>query len=348
MLSMSNWIKKGVVWGVLALSISPLAYSRGPDFRNQSQITEIPLDGRVNMPLHMDFDSHGNLWVGAFKEGKMLRYTYNGEMQTYDVVAQNIDPASGPMNLYADLRDDSVWFSALGDYIVNLKVDGTVKTYSIPSAHSMPMGVRGDAQGNIWFAEMFTNKIGVVRPGGNIDEYDIPYKGALPTGLTVGPYGNVWFVMSGVGKIGVFHPNDGSFQQYNLPMGAHPMGISYNDKGQSTTLVWFTETVGNHIGSIAPLTGKITLYRIPTLASMPMMVMEDSMGDVYFTEMAGNQIGKLNVANGSYQMQEFKVPTMAAAPMGLSMNPRTDAMWFTEVMRNRLGVMPPMGSMPGM
>lgn len=341
MARITSWLKSSVVLGAVLISFSPLAGARGFfDLRNQNQITEIPLDGRVNMPLHMDFDSHGNLWVGAFKEGKMLRYTYNGDMQTYDVAVQNIDPATGPMNLYADLRDDSVWFSALGDYIVNLKVDGTVKTYSIPTPRSMPMGVRGDSQGNIWFAEMFTNNIGVIRPNGAIEEFPIPNRMALPTGLTIGPYGNVWFVMSGVGKIGKFNPNDRTFTEYSLPVGAHPMGISYNDKGQSTTLIWFTETIGNHIGSISPLTGKITLYRIPTLMSLPMMVMEDMMGDVYFTEMSGNQIGKLNVADGTYRMQEFKIPTAVSAPMGLSMNPRTNAMWFTEVMRNRLGIMP--------
>lgn len=341
MLSMSRWVKNGVVCAALLAFLSPAAYGRGfLDFRNQNPITEIPLDGRVNMPLHMDFDSHGNLWVGAFKEGKMLRYTYNGEMNTYDVAVQNIDPASGPMNLYADLRDDSVWFSALGDYIVNLKVDGTVKTYAIPSPHAMPMGVRGDVKGNIWFAEMFANKIGVIRPDGRIDEYPVPNRMALPTGLTVGPQGNVWFVMSGVGKIGVFRPADGTFGEYELPRGAHPMGISYNNKGQATTLIWFTETIGNHIGSISPQTGEIKLYRIPTPMALPMMVMEDTMGNVYFTEMSGNQIGKLNVADGSYRMEEFKIPTAVAAPMGLSMNPRTDAMWFTEVLRNRLGVMP--------
>ena len=317
----------------LFMAASVPVHARG-FFNNDAQITETPLDGRINMPLHMDFDPQGNLWVGAFKAGKMLRYTYNGETLIYDVAIQNIDPAKGPMNIYADPRDSSVWFSALGGYIVNLKVDGTLKTYTIPSDKSMPMGIRGDSRGDIWFSEMFTGKIGVVRNDGTINEFDIPNRLSLPTGLTVDKYDNKWFVMSAVGKVGVLR-DTGKFEEYSLPVGAHPMGISYS-KSQASDLIWFTETIGNKIGSINQA-GQIKLYRIPTMMALPMMVMEDMVGDVWFTEMSGNQIGKLNVSNGSYTMSEFKIPTAMSGPMGLSMHPSNGTLWFTEVLRNRLG-----------
>jgi virginiamycin B lyase len=319
----------------LFIAASAPAQARG-FLNNSAQITETPLDGRVNMPLHMDFDPQGNLWVGAFKEGKMLRYTYNGDTRVYDVSPQNIDPGKGPMNLYADPRDNSVWFSSIGGYIVNMKVDGTQHTYTIPTANAMPMGVRGDSKGDIWFSEMFSGKIAVVRANGTINEYDIPNKLALPTGLTVDKYDNKWFVLSGVGTIGVLRTT-GQFEEYGLPIGAHPMGISYN-KSQASDLIWFTETIGNQIGSVNQQ-GQIKLYRIPTILAMPMMVMEDMMGDVWFTEMSGNQIGKLNVSNGSYRMSEFKIPTALSAPMGLSMHPTDGTLWFTEVLRNRLGTL---------
>ena len=142
--------------------------------------------------------------------------------------------------------------------------------------------------------------------------------------------------MSGVGKIGVLRTT-GKFEEYNLPVGAHPMGISYN-KTQVSDLIWFTETIGNQIGSINQQ-GQIKLYRIPTILALPMMVMEDMTGDVWFTEFSGNQIGKLNVSNGSYKMNEFKVPTAMSGPMGLAMHPTDGSLWFSEVLRNRLGTL---------
>lgn len=336
MKQVKSWWNIALMMGAALLIIGSVPAEARGFLRNQAEITEIPLDGRINMPLHMDFDPQGNLWVGAFRDGKMLRYTYNGQTQVYDVAVQNIDPAKGPMNLYADPRDSSVWFSALGGYIVNLKVDGTVRTYTIPSANSMPMGVRGDSQGDIWFSEMFTNNIGVVRKNGTVQEFAIPNRGALPTGLTVDKFDNKWFVMSGVGKIGVLRAN-GKFDEYKLPIGAHPMGISYSSS-QASDLIWFTETIGNKIGSITQ-DGQIKLYRVPTALALPMMVMEDRAGDVWFTEMMGNQIGKLNVSNGSYRMSEFKIPTAMSGPMGMAMHPANGSLWFSEVLRNRLGTM---------
>lgn len=318
-------------------------------FNPPAEITEYRLDSRVSMPMHMGFDDQSNLWVGAFRDGKLLRYTYNGETQVYDVTTQDIDPSRGPMNLWVDPRDGGVWFSAIPANIVNVKVDGTVHTYDIPTPRSMPMGVSGDTHGNVWFSEMFGNKIGVIRPSGQIEEFDIPHKLSMPAGITVDRYDNKWFAMTAPGKIGVLRAN-GTFGFYNLPIGAHPMGIQHS-RHQKTDLVWFTETVGNSIGSISPLTGKIQLYRVPTFASVPMMIMEDALGQVWFTEFAGNQIGFRGL-NG--RILEYDVPTRAAGPMGLDINPRDQSIWFTEVLRNRIGRMvnpsvpsgPPMPPMP--
>lgn len=345
----SKWLSSWMVLTGAVLALAAIPSEARRFFNDRIEITEYSLEGRVNMPLHMDFDEQGNLWVGAFRDGKMLRYTYNGDTQVYDVERNDIDPSKGPMNIYADPRDGSVWFSAIGNYIVNLKVGGVVTTYSIADPKAMPMGVRGDSKGNIWFSEMFNGNIGVIRNDGKMESFQIPNRMALPTGIAVDGYDNKWFAMSGVGMIGVLRAN-GTFGEYNLGIGAHPMGIS-RSLHQKSNLVWFTETVGNKIGSINPVTGEMKLYRIPTVLSMPMTVMEDEYGDVWFTEFSGNQIGKLNVSDGSYRVTEYKIPTMMGAPMGLAMHPNNGSVWFSEVMRNRIGYLinplaPPVPPMP--
>jgi len=296
-----------------------------------AKITEIPLTTKVSMPLQMGFDDLSNLWVGAFHDGKILRYTYNGDTQVYDVVSQAIQPARGPMNMWVDRQDGSVWFTAIPAKIIHMQIGGTMTTYKVPSPRSMPMGISGDSQGNIWFAEIFNNTIGVVRPSGKIDEFKIPQFFSMPAGLTVDRNDNKWFAMTRPGKIGVMRAN-GSFNFYNLPPRAHPMGIHYS-KHQKTDLVWFTDTIGNSIGSITQ-DGQITLYRIPTKAAIPMMVMEDGLGQVWFTEFAGNQIGMLGLDG---KIKEYKVPTHMAGPMGMDINPGDQSIWFTEVLRNKVG-----------
>lgn len=298
-----------------------------------ADITEIRLDSRVSMPLHLAFDDASNLWVGAFRDGKMLRFTYNGETQVYDVEAQDIEPSRGPMNMWVDPRDGSVWFTAIPSNIINLKVDGTLITHDIPTPRSMPMGISGDSRGNIWFAEIFNNSIGVVRSTGVIEEIKIPHRFSMPAGLTVDRYDNKWFAMTAVGKIGVLRAN-GKFDFYNLPPRAHPMGIKYSPH-QKSDLIWFTDTIGNSIGSITQ-SGKITLYRIPTLVSVPMMIMEDGVGQVWFTEFGGNQIGMLGLDGN---IVEYDVPTRVSGPLGLDINPRDQSIWFTEVLRNKVARM---------
>lgn len=313
----------------LAVSSNPVQARRF--FNPPADITEIRLDTRVSMPLHLGFDDDSNLWVGAFRDGKILRFTYNGETQVYDVEPQDIEPSRGPMNMWVDFRDGGVWFTAIPGKIINMKADGSMTTYDIPTPRSMPMGISGDTHGNVWFAEMFNGRIGVVRPSGTIEEFRIPHRLSTPTGLTVDRYDNKWFAMAGLGKIGVLRAN-GKFDFYNLPPRAHPMGIQHS-RHQKSDLVWFTNTIGNSIGSITQ-DGKITMYRIPTWASMPMMIMEDMLGQVWFTEFSGNKIGMLGLDK---KITEYTVPTRFAGPLGMDINPRDQSIWFTEVLRNKVG-----------
>lgn len=319
---------------LLALLIAPLAITAveaGPLNRGgKANITEHAMpDG---MALHVGIDDNSNLWIGEFVAGKIVRYS-NGTMKTFDIA-----PASGPMNLWVNRADGSVWFSALGNYIVHLTVSGKVTLHAIPSPNSMPMGVTGDSQGNIWFAEMFTNKIGAVRPDGRVDEYDIPSPLAMATGLTVDQYDNVWFTESGMGRIGVRRKN-GTFNEYNLPIGGHPMGINYSPMQKTQNVVWFTETIGNTIGSITQ-DGHITQYRLPTPLSTPMMAMEDMNGNVWCTEMDKNQICRLRPDRQS--ITEYGIPTFMSMPMGLALDMSNGSVWFGEIRGKKIGQLIPL------
>ncbi|MHB8473389.1 MAG: Vgb family protein [Gammaproteobacteria bacterium] len=304
----------------------------GPMASGKANITEYPAPVTRGMPLHVGVDANSNVWFGEFHAGKLVRFS-NGTMKTY-----NIDPTSGPMNLWVNRADGSVWFSALGNYIVHLTASGQLTTYPIPSPNSMPMGVTGDSQGNIWFSEQFNGKIGVIRPSGHIDEFDIPTPLSMPTGLTVDQYDNVWFAESGMGKIGVLRKT-GGFNEYNLPMGGHPMGINYCPTQKTQGVVWFTETIGNSIGSITQ-DGKITQYRLPTPLSTPMMVMEDMVGNVWATEMDKNQIARLRANRTT--ITEYAIPTRLSAPMGLGVDPNNGSVWFGETRGNNLGQLIPL------
>lgn len=296
-----------------------------------AQITEYPAPTASAMPLHVAIDSMSNVWFGENQADKIVRFV-NGQMVEF-----GISPASGPMNMWANPADGSIWCSALGDYIVHMTSSGQVTTYSIPTKNSMPMGTTGDSQGNVWFAEMFTNKIGVVRTNGHIDEFKVPTFNSQPTGLTVDQYDNVWFAESNVDKIGVLRKS-GGFNEYKLPTGSKPMGVNFSPVQMDQNVIWFTASSGNQIGSVAQ-DGQITLYTVPTASSTPQMIMEDMVGNVWFTEMSGNKIGRLR-ANRTFS--EYAVPTVSSKPMGLAVDQKNGSVWFAETLGNNLGHLVPL------
>jgi RHS repeat-associated protein len=61
-------------------------------------------------------------------------------------------------------------------------------------------------EGNLWFTDYGTSKIGKITTGGVITEYELP-KGSEPEAITVGSDKNLWFTDHGTNKVGKLNPN---------------------------------------------------------------------------------------------------------------------------------------------
>ena len=81
-------------------------------------------------------------------------------------------------------------------------------------------------------------------------------------------------------------------------------------------------------------------WGIPTPNSQPTNLTADLSGNVWFTELAGNNIGKIN-QNGV--IQEFSVPTANSQPWGITVD-ANGKIWFTEFAGNKIGNMTPGGN----
>src|SRR5205085_1206501 len=57
-------------------------------------------------------------------------------------------------------------------------------------------------------------------------------------------------------------------------------------------------------------------------------------GNLWFTEAAGNQIGRLSLP--THTVTEFAVPTASSSPIGISSGPN-GTLWFAESAGNKLG-----------
>jgi hypothetical protein len=65
--------------------------------------------------------------------------------------------------------------------------------FELPSSNSHPTEITAGPDGNMWFTEQDTDKIGRITLDGNISEFDVPTINGYPFAITSGPDGNLWF-----------------------------------------------------------------------------------------------------------------------------------------------------------
>ncbi len=182
-----------------------------------------------------------------------------------------------------------------------------ITEFNIPTANSKPGLIVTGSDGNLWFTETNTNKIGRITTGGQITEFSTGLTAnAGPAGIVAGPDGNLWFTENTVGKIGVI-TTSGTITEYALPAGSNsqPLDITLGHDGN----LWFVEQNANNIGMITT-SGTVTEYTIPTSGSQPLSIRVGGNGVLWFAEAAGNKIGMITYAGA---ITEYANPDSSAS-----------------------------------
>jgi streptogramin lyase len=101
--------------------------------------------------------------------------------------------------------------------------------------------------GNLWFTEPVSNRIGRITPSGIVTEFSAGISpGSGLAAITTGPDGNLWFTESNTRRIGRITPG-GVVTEFSEGISARPAWITTGPDGN----LWFTESAGQ-IGQIAP------------------------------------------------------------------------------------------------
>ena len=115
------------------------------------------------------------------------------------------------------------------------------------TASARPFGITAGSDGNLWFTESNTDRIGKITTAGVVTEYNITV-GAFPNDITAGPDGNLWFTENNTDWIGKINPTTGVITEYSsgITVGAFPEDITAGPDGN----LWFTENGLDRIGRI--------------------------------------------------------------------------------------------------
>jgi len=82
-----------------------------------------------------------------------------------------------------------------------------------------------------------------------------------------------------------------------------------------------------------PPAGTITEFPLPTPGSQPGVITAGPDGNLWFTEVDGNKIGRITPGG---RISEFPLPTPGSQPGAITAGPDGN-LWFTEVDGNKIG-----------
>lgn len=286
----------------------------------------VSLDGDVSYhpmpdgsgPHGIVYDANGALWV-TFEFGNAIaRVAQDGTVvETHDV-AIRCDGCPAPLGqhphgLGVDPDGVTLWFTGKSSNTIGrLAPDGTVTTWAIPTVGSVPIYIKAGPDRAMWFAELVGNAIGRITHDGEITEYAIPTPGARPIEISVGPDGAVWFSEEAGNKVGRI-TMDGVLTEYPVPrMSEHVIlaGLAWDDDGH----LWVQQYVDpkvpgatgiDHVVRIdraiidaaaGDLTGvPIEYFAVPTDATTMHRIIKGPEGDMWFTELAPDRLGRIEL-----------------------------------------------------
>ncbi len=190
--------------------------------------------------------------------------------------------------------------------------------YSLPEK-SEPFGITSGPEGDIWYADYESSKIGKSTPSGTVTEYSMP-AGSEPSNIVQGPDGNLWYTDYETSKIGRI-TKSGTITEYSLPSGSDPYGIAAGPDGN----LWYTDHGSGKIGKITT-SGTITEYSLAS-GSEPGSIAEGPEEDLWYINFgfSASKIGKITTSGAT---TEYPLPE-TSNPEDIIEGPEGD-LWFTD------------------
>jgi streptogramin lyase len=165
--------------------------------------------------------------------------------------------------------------------------------------------------------------------------------------------GRIWFGEMSQNYLAMLDPHTHKFEQMKPPHGQSGiMGVEV----ASDDSIWFAEQYADYIGHYFPKTGHYQIYVLPsltvpdpsdasktlTLPSAPNDLALDKQGNVWFTELNANAIGRVDPRSGS--IQQYPLPVSKSGqmldPYGITVDSQGNV-WFTESGSNSIGRLDP-------
>ena len=315
---------------------------------NTAQYFQMPMG---SMPHGIVFDPRGDLWVSLEYAGQVVKLdqTTGAILVSVDVNIQASPSSPVPLNphphaIAIGADGVTIWFTGKNTSTVGKinPVNGaitsasTVTHYNLPTVAATPIYLELGTDGNIWGTELTGNNIFRVTPTGTVTEFAIPTYNSRPIAIKVGPPGDpfLWFTEEAGNNIGKISYS-GVIEEFPVPKSQSNSilaGFAFDAQGNLWTQSYVNQNnlpptgpdyivrMGNTIlnapnGDISSVL--VTRYQVESEGTVFHRIVLGDDGDMWFTELALNNIGKVKIVPNPAPLLAATTPTSGESSVTL-------------------------------
>lgn len=175
-----------------------------------------------------------------------------------------------------------------------------VQYYQLP-AGAYPHDVAPAADGAVWYTGQRKGFLGRFDPKTSKNEQIPLGAGSAPHGVVVAPDGGAWVTDGGQNAIVRVDPATKAVKVFHLPKDTSNANLNTPTVGKDG-IVWFTGQGGYH-GRVDPKSGKVDVWKSPR-NNGPYGMTTTPSGDIWYASLAGDYIGKVDIASGEVTIIE--------------------------------------------
>jgi len=249
--------------------------------------------------IFLDIDHDGKIWFTDTPNSKIGNF--DPKTEKFEVIEipslTDTSPYSIPIALKVDF-DNNIWIAVV-DTDMLLVYNQNSKEFEqflrVPTSESGPSALLLDDNGNMWFAEALSGKIGVVDSKTfEITEFvpDTPLD--EPFALLFDKSGSLWIAEHIGPGITKFDPVLETFDHVKAP---NPESLPFGMSIDKYDNIWFGQHVIDELGVYDPYNDQLIEVSIPTPESFTQFVTSDNDGNIWFVEQRGQKLGVVSISS---------------------------------------------------